>query len=141
MNGSVPKAIGGELWLTESSTADGVLVVHDEQLAAIPRHRYLAAWDRLQRFVVALFDVRVPSFFSSAWRSVPVKWWSSVSVIWRRSAWLPACDTYDLETERSPHPARSRVLPMIAAKPGSSRCWSLIPVPDLEWSFRLLRTV
>ncbi|WP_175672596.1 hypothetical protein [Burkholderia ambifaria] len=28
-----------------------VSVVHDEKLAAIPWHRYLVAWDRLQRFV------------------------------------------------------------------------------------------
>lgn len=28
-----------------------LLVVHDGQLAAVPKHRYLVAWDRLQRFI------------------------------------------------------------------------------------------
>lgn len=35
----------------EVADVERVLVVHDEQLAAVPKHRYLAAWDRLQRFV------------------------------------------------------------------------------------------
>ncbi|WP_423760848.1 hypothetical protein [Burkholderia sp. NLJ2] len=30
-----------------------ILVIHDEQLAAIPWHRYLTAWERLQRYIVA----------------------------------------------------------------------------------------
>ncbi|BBA42615.1 hypothetical protein BCCH1_51000 [Burkholderia contaminans] len=50
----IARAERGEVWtLLEDELADveRVLVVHDEQLAAIPRHRYLVAWDRLQRFV------------------------------------------------------------------------------------------
>ncbi|WP_332452207.1 hypothetical protein [Burkholderia ubonensis] len=35
----------------ELADVERVLVVHDEQLAAVPKHRYLAAWDRLQCFV------------------------------------------------------------------------------------------
>lgn len=35
----------------EAADVERVLVVHDEQLAAIAKHRYLAAWDRLQRLV------------------------------------------------------------------------------------------
>ncbi|HDR9039045.1 TPA: hypothetical protein QDB07_006626 [Burkholderia vietnamiensis] len=48
------RAERGEAWvLREDELADveRVLVVHDGQLAAIPKHRYLVAWDRLQRFV------------------------------------------------------------------------------------------
>lgn len=54
LGASIARAESGEAWtLREDELADveRVLVVHDEQLAAIPRHRYLAAWDRLQRFV------------------------------------------------------------------------------------------
>lgn len=45
--------LGGAWTLCEGELADveRVLVVHDEQLAAIPKHRYLEAWDRLQRFI------------------------------------------------------------------------------------------
>ena len=45
----------GERWLLldrERAAIERVLVVHDSQLAAVRKHRYLAAWDRLQRFVV-----------------------------------------------------------------------------------------
>ncbi|AYZ67458.1 hypothetical protein EGY31_30770 [Burkholderia multivorans] len=35
----------------ETADVERVFVIHDEQLAAIPRHRCLTAWDRLQRFV------------------------------------------------------------------------------------------
>ncbi|KWE70433.1 hypothetical protein WL77_11490 [Burkholderia ubonensis] len=50
----IGRAERGEAWtLREDELADveRVLVVHDEQLAAVLKHRYLAAWDRLQRFV------------------------------------------------------------------------------------------
>ncbi|WP_367032816.1 hypothetical protein R0290_00145 [Burkholderia semiarida] len=50
----IARAERGEPWtLHENEAADveRLLVVHDAQLAAIPKHRYLAAWDRLQRFV------------------------------------------------------------------------------------------
>ncbi|MDN7458592.1 hypothetical protein [Burkholderia cenocepacia] len=54
LDASIARAESGEVWaLHEDELADleRVLVVHDEQLAAIPKHRYLAAWDRLQRFI------------------------------------------------------------------------------------------
>lgn len=35
----------------EAADVERLLVVHDEQLAAVPKYRYLAAWDRRQRFV------------------------------------------------------------------------------------------
>ncbi len=50
----IARAERGEAWtLREDELADveHVLVVHDEQLAAVPKHRYLAAWDRQQRFI------------------------------------------------------------------------------------------
>jgi hypothetical protein len=44
----------GERWLLldrERAAVERVLVVHDTQLAAVRKHRYLAAWETLQRFV------------------------------------------------------------------------------------------
>ncbi|WP_175769874.1 hypothetical protein [Burkholderia cenocepacia] len=35
----------------EQIVVERVLVLHDEQLAAVPKFRYLEAWDQLQRFV------------------------------------------------------------------------------------------
>ncbi|ABO58998.1 hypothetical protein WK24_19885 [Burkholderia vietnamiensis] len=35
----------------EQMVVERVLVLHDEQLAAVPKFRYLEAWDRLHRFV------------------------------------------------------------------------------------------
>lgn len=35
----------------EAADVERLLVVHDKQLAAVPKYRYLASWDRLQRFV------------------------------------------------------------------------------------------
>lgn len=55
LDACITRAERGEPWtLREDELADveRVLVVHDEQLAAIPKHRYLAAWDRLQRFII-----------------------------------------------------------------------------------------
>lgn len=37
----------------ELATIERILVVHDEQLAAVPWHRYLDAWKRLQHYIVA----------------------------------------------------------------------------------------
>ncbi|OJA48915.1 hypothetical protein BGV68_26395, partial [Burkholderia ubonensis] len=53
---------GGAWTLREDELADveRVLVVHDEQLAAVPKHRYLAAWDRLQRFVTGRGQSPIP---------------------------------------------------------------------------------
>ncbi|WP_423383699.1 hypothetical protein [Burkholderia sp. LMG 32019] len=35
----------------EQTVVERVLVLHDEQLAAVSKFRYLESWDRLQRFV------------------------------------------------------------------------------------------
>ena len=54
LDACIERGAHGEAWaLREDEVTDieRVLAVHDEQLAAIPRHRYLAAWERLQRFV------------------------------------------------------------------------------------------
>ncbi|KVP63776.1 hypothetical protein [Burkholderia ubonensis] len=52
----------GAWTLREDELADveRVLVVHDEQLAAVPKHHYLAAWDRLQRFVTGRGQSPIP---------------------------------------------------------------------------------
>ncbi|WP_321791869.1 hypothetical protein [Burkholderia pyrrocinia] len=54
LDASITRAERGGPWTLladELANVERVLVVHDEQLAAIPKHRYLVAWDRLQRFV------------------------------------------------------------------------------------------
>ncbi len=59
----IARAERGDTWaLLENELADveHVWVVHDEQLAAIPKHRYLAAWDRLQRFVAGTGRSPIP---------------------------------------------------------------------------------
>ncbi|KVO12614.1 hypothetical protein WJ85_27945 [Burkholderia ubonensis] len=46
----------GETWALESNEVaelERVLVLHDEQLAAVPLHRYQSAWERLQRFITS----------------------------------------------------------------------------------------
>ncbi|MBO7776106.1 hypothetical protein J6352_27590 [Burkholderia pseudomallei] len=63
LDACIARAERGEAWtLREDELADveRVLVVHDEQLAAIPKHRYLAAWDRLQRFVTGTGRSPIP---------------------------------------------------------------------------------
>lgn len=54
LDACLARAESGEVWTLQDDELAGVervLVVHDEQLAAIPKHRYLEAWDRLQRFI------------------------------------------------------------------------------------------
>ncbi|WP_082750729.1 hypothetical protein [Burkholderia sp. MSMB0856] len=54
LDACIARAERGEPWTLladELADVERVLVVHDEQLAAIPKYRYLVAWDRLQRFV------------------------------------------------------------------------------------------
>lgn len=70
LDACIARAERGEPWtLRADELADvgRVLVVHDEQLAAIPKHRYLAAWDRLQRFVTGGGQSPIP--VEGAWRS------------------------------------------------------------------------
>ncbi len=48
----------GEPWAIkddEHETIERVLVLHDEQLAAIPNYRYVEAWERLQRYMIGGF--------------------------------------------------------------------------------------
>jgi hypothetical protein len=59
----IERAERGEKWLLldhERAAAEQILVVHDEQLAAVPKHRYLAAWDRLQRFITGTGRSPIP---------------------------------------------------------------------------------
>ncbi|WP_175947863.1 hypothetical protein [Burkholderia pyrrocinia] len=54
LDACIARAERGEPWVLrkdELSDVERVLIAHDEQLAAIPKRRYLEAWDRLQRFV------------------------------------------------------------------------------------------
>ncbi|ARM04489.1 hypothetical protein BOC59_33200 [Burkholderia pseudomallei] len=56
LNACVTRAEHGERCLLldhELATVERLLVVHDEQLAAVPGHRYLDAWKRLQHYIVA----------------------------------------------------------------------------------------
>lgn len=64
LHACISRAEHGEAWaLRQEELADveRVLIVHDEQLAAIPKHRYLTAWDRLQRFVNGTKRSPIPS--------------------------------------------------------------------------------
>ncbi|WP_321967681.1 hypothetical protein [Burkholderia cepacia] len=64
LDACVARAERGEAWaLRQDELADVgcVLVAHDEQLAAIPKHRYLAAWDRLQRLVMGGGQSPIPT--------------------------------------------------------------------------------
>ncbi|ARK42110.1 hypothetical protein [Burkholderia pseudomallei] len=63
LDACIARAERGEAWALradELADVERVLVAHDEQLAAIPKHRYLAAWDRLQRFVTGTGSSPVP---------------------------------------------------------------------------------
>ncbi|KVU11841.1 hypothetical protein WK62_04090 [Burkholderia ubonensis] len=56
LNACITRVEHGERCLLlayELATVERILVIHDEQLAAIPWHRYLTAWERLQRYIVA----------------------------------------------------------------------------------------
>ncbi|WP_235995835.1 hypothetical protein [Burkholderia aenigmatica] len=56
LDACVTRAEQGERCLLldhELATVERILVVHDEQLAAIPWHRYLDAWKRLKHYIVA----------------------------------------------------------------------------------------
>ncbi|HGO6126451.1 hypothetical protein QZM82_32320 [Burkholderia cepacia] len=45
----------------EQLVVERVLVLHDGQLAAVPKFRYLEAWDELQRFIKSGKDSPIPS--------------------------------------------------------------------------------
>ncbi|PMS21949.1 hypothetical protein [Paraburkholderia rhynchosiae] len=60
----IDRAEQGSPWLlldSEQMAVGRILVLHDEQLAAVPKHRYLAAWDRLQRFVTGSGRSPIPA--------------------------------------------------------------------------------
>ncbi|MPV71349.1 hypothetical protein [Burkholderia sp. BE17] len=64
LDACVERAKQGERWLLfdcEQAAVESLLVVHDAQLAAISKHRYLAAWDRLQRFVTGTGRSPIPA--------------------------------------------------------------------------------
>ncbi|WP_230963655.1 hypothetical protein [Burkholderia territorii] len=68
LDACIARAERGDAWtLSEDELVDveRVLVVHDEQLAAIPKHRYVTAWDRLQRFVAGCGQSPIP--VAGAW--------------------------------------------------------------------------
>ncbi|KVL50673.1 hypothetical protein WT01_31250 [Burkholderia cepacia] len=44
----------------EQVVVEHVLVLHDAQLAAVPKYRYLEAWERLQRFVASDMPSPIP---------------------------------------------------------------------------------
>ena len=53
-----------EQWMLfdhKQAAVERILIVHDKQLAVVPRHRYLAAWDRLQRFIQSTGRSPVPA--------------------------------------------------------------------------------
>lgn len=54
LNACVTRADQGERCLLldhELATVERILVIHDEQLAAIPWHRYLKAWEQLRHYI------------------------------------------------------------------------------------------
>ncbi|NRE35583.1 hypothetical protein E5U26_34725 [Burkholderia pseudomallei] len=45
----------------EQMAVERILVRHDEQLAAVPKFRYLDAWDQRQRFIVSKHRSPIPT--------------------------------------------------------------------------------
>ncbi len=59
----IARAERGETWamLDRDKTAiERILVLHDEQLGAVPTHRYLTALDKLSRFAVEGMQSPIP---------------------------------------------------------------------------------
>ncbi|AOK19211.1 hypothetical protein WL51_23135 [Burkholderia ubonensis] len=64
LDACIARAEQGTAWLLldrEQSTIEQILVVHDEQLAAVPMHRYCAAWENLQRFMTGQIRSPIPT--------------------------------------------------------------------------------
>lgn len=64
LNACIARIEHGEpcLLLDQEQTAvERVLVLHDQQLAAVPKFRYLDAWDQLQRFIVSKHRSPIPT--------------------------------------------------------------------------------
>lgn len=64
LNACIARVEHGEpcLLLDQEQTAvERVLVLHDQQLAAVPKFRYLDTWDQLQRFIVSKHRSPIPT--------------------------------------------------------------------------------
>jgi hypothetical protein len=63
LDACIERAEQGGKWLLldhERAAVERLLVVHDGQLAAVPKHRYVAAWDWLQRFIAGTAISPIP---------------------------------------------------------------------------------
>ncbi|KVK98257.1 hypothetical protein [Burkholderia cepacia] len=59
----IARAERGETWVMldrDKAVIERILVLHDEQLASIPTHRYLTALDKLNRFAVEGLQSPIP---------------------------------------------------------------------------------
>lgn len=59
----IARAERGETWAMldrDKAAVERILVLHDEQLAAVPTHRYLTALDKLSRFAVEGMQSPIP---------------------------------------------------------------------------------
>lgn len=59
----IARAERGETWAMldrDKAAVEHILVLHDEQLAAVPTHRYLTALDRLSRFAMEGMQSPIP---------------------------------------------------------------------------------
>ncbi|MPV67679.1 hypothetical protein [Burkholderia sp. BE17] len=64
LDACIARAERDEPWMLhedEAADVERLLVVHDEQLAAVPKYRYLTAWDQLQRFVTGTGRSPIPA--------------------------------------------------------------------------------
>jgi hypothetical protein len=63
LDACIERAARGEKWLLldhEQTAVERILIIHDGQLAAVQRHHYLTAWDRLQRFITGKSGSHIP---------------------------------------------------------------------------------
>ncbi|HDR9283258.1 hypothetical protein [Burkholderia vietnamiensis] len=59
----IARAERGDAWVMldhDKAAVERILVLHDEQLAAVPTHRYLTALDKLNRFAVGGLRSPIP---------------------------------------------------------------------------------
>ncbi|WP_418884186.1 hypothetical protein [Burkholderia contaminans] len=59
----IGRAERGETWVMldrDKAAIERILALHDEQLAAVPTHRYLTALDKLNRFAVGGMQSPIP---------------------------------------------------------------------------------
>ncbi|MDS0858622.1 hypothetical protein NUV25_12990 [Burkholderia pseudomultivorans] len=63
LDACIARAEQGRAWLLldrEQSTIEKILVIHDEQLAAVSMHMYCTAWENLQRFMAGQIPSPIP---------------------------------------------------------------------------------